>query len=55
MTVNEEVRDYLEQTTLVSLYDVVVNQPIDRCRLEFSTPEYRSVLGTDIVAGSTER
>ena len=47
--------DNLEQTTLVSLYDVAVNEPIDADRFEFSVPQDVDVVGTPVVAESTDR
>lgn len=42
--------DNLEQTTLVSLYDVAVNDPIDISRFRFEIPEGVDVVGTPVVA-----
>lgn len=42
--------DNLEQTTLVALYDVVVNQPIDPGQFEFSVPDDVDVVGTPATA-----
>lgn len=38
--------DNLEQTTVVTLDDVVVNEPIDTSRFEFEVPEDVDVVGT---------
>jgi outer membrane lipoprotein carrier protein len=46
-------RDNLDQTTLVSLYDVTVNAPIDAERFEFAAPEGVDVVGNPAVAQST--
>jgi outer membrane lipoprotein carrier protein len=45
--------DNLEQTTLVSLYEVAVNQPIDASRFEFEVPDGVDVVGTPLVAEAT--
>ncbi len=42
--------DNLEQTTLVSLSDVSVNEPIDSARFVFDVPEDVDVVGTPITA-----
>ena len=42
--------DNLEQTTLVSLYDVSVNEPIDPVRFAFELPEGVDIVGTPVVA-----
>ena len=42
--------DNLEQTTLVALYDVVVNQPIDPAQFQFSVPDDVDVVGTPATA-----
>jgi outer membrane lipoprotein carrier protein len=44
--------DNLEQTTLVDLRDVAVNQPIDPARFEFLVPEDVDVVGVPAVADS---
>jgi outer membrane lipoprotein carrier protein len=46
--------DNLEQTTLVSLYEVAVNDPIDARRFEFAIPEGVDVVGTPVVAEAAE-
>ena len=46
--------DNLEQTTLVSLYDVAVNEPIDPARFEFMIPPDVDVVGTPFVAESLD-
>jgi len=38
--------DHLEQTTLVALRDVVVNEPIDSSRFDFVVPEDVDLVGT---------
>ena len=42
--------DNLDQTTLVSLYDVRVNEPIDAGQFEFVVPEEVDLVGTPVVA-----
>ena len=42
--------DNLEQTTLVALYDVTTNEPIDSERFEFQVPDDADLVGTPIVA-----
>lgn len=44
--------DNLEQTTLVALSDVVVNEPIDATRFEFIVPDEVDVVGAAAVAGA---
>ena len=46
--------DNLEQTTLVSLYDVKLNEPIDAERFEFVVPEDVDLVGTPAVSESAE-
>ncbi len=41
--------DNLEQTTLVALYDVKVNEPIDDTRFEFRVPDEVDLVGTPAV------
>jgi outer membrane lipoprotein-sorting protein len=41
--------DNLEQTTLVALYDVKVNEPIDDSRFEFRVPDEVDLVGTPAV------
>ncbi len=41
--------DNLEQTTLVALYDVVVNEPIDASRFEFIVPDDVDLVGVPLV------
>ncbi|NNL74494.1 MAG: outer membrane lipoprotein chaperone LolA [Silicimonas sp.] len=43
--------DNLEQTTLVALYDVRVNEPIDATRFEFVVPDDADLVGVPLVAG----
>lgn len=42
--------DNLDQTTLVSLYDVKVNEPIDASRFDFVVPENVDLVGTPVAA-----
>lgn len=42
--------DNLGQTTLVALYDVQVNEPIDAGRFEFAVPEDADLVGTPVTA-----
>lgn len=42
--------DNLEQTTLVALHDVVVNEPIDAARFEFQVPDDVDLVGTPTTA-----
>ena len=44
--------DNLEQTTLVALYDVRTNEPIDSARFEFDMPDDADLVGTPVVAES---
>ncbi len=44
--------DNLEQTTLVALYDVVVNEPIDVQQFEFVVPDDADLVGEPVVAGT---
>ncbi len=46
--------DNLEQTTLVELRDVVVNESIDPSRFEFVVPKDVDVVGTPVSAGAME-
>jgi outer membrane lipoprotein carrier protein len=46
--------DNLDQTTLVSLYDVKVNEPIDAGRFEFVVPEDVDLVGTPVAADIRE-
>ncbi|MGI9236939.1 MAG: outer membrane lipoprotein chaperone LolA [Woeseiaceae bacterium] len=45
--------DNLEQTTLVALYDVVVNEPIDASLFEFAIPENVDVVGVPLARSDT--
>ncbi|MBT8102564.1 MAG: outer membrane lipoprotein chaperone LolA [Gammaproteobacteria bacterium] len=45
--------DNLEQTTVVALYDVVVNEPIDAESFEFIVPDDVDLVGIPLVAGET--
>lgn len=42
--------DNLEQTTLVALYDVTVNEPLDATRFEFIVPDDADLVGIPLVA-----
>ena len=42
--------DNLEQTTLVALYDVKTNEPIDAERFSFTVPEDVDLVGVPVVA-----
>jgi outer membrane lipoprotein carrier protein len=57
--INSELRrmvffDNLEQTTLVALYDVTVNEPIDASRFDFVVPDDVDLVGTPAVVESIE-
>lgn len=57
--VDEELRrmvffDNLEQTTLVSLNNVSINEPIDEKRFEFSVPENVDLVGIPVLAEPAE-
>lgn len=43
--------DNLEQTTLVALYDVRINEPIDDTRFEFVVPDGVDLVGIPAIAG----
>jgi len=45
--------DNLEQTTLVALYDVVVNEPIDALQFDFVVPDDADLVGVPLAAGDT--
>ncbi len=45
--------DNLEQTTLVALYDVVVNEPIDADQFEFVVPDDADLVGVPLTAGDS--
>ncbi len=45
--------DNLEQTTLVALYDVVTNEPIDEARFVFEVPVDADLVGVPAVAADT--
>ena len=45
--------DNLEQTTLVALYDVRINEPIDQERFEFVVPDDADLVGVPLVAGDS--
>lgn len=45
--------DNLEQTTLVALYDVVVNEPIDARHFEFAIPEGVDLVGVPLAKSDT--
>jgi len=42
--------DNLEQKTLVALYDVTTNEPIDATRFEFTVPDDADLVGTPVAA-----
>jgi outer membrane lipoprotein carrier protein len=46
--------DNLEQTTLVGMHNVAVNEPIDPARFDFDVPDYVDVVGSPIVADLTD-
>ena len=46
--------DNLEQTTLVALHDVTINEPIDAERFEFVVPEGVDLVGTPAVAETAD-
>lgn len=46
--------DNLQQTTLVALYGVIVNEPIDAARFKFSTPDGVDVVGVPVTAEVSE-
>lgn len=43
--------DNLEQTTLIALYDVVINEPVDADHFEFVVPIDVDLVGVPLVAG----
>jgi outer membrane lipoprotein carrier protein len=45
--------DNLEQTTLVGMHNVAVNEPIDPARFDFDAPDHVDVVGSPIVADLT--
>ncbi len=45
--------DNLEQTTLVALYDVTTNEPIDAERFNFAMPEDADLVGVPVAAEDT--
>ena len=45
--------DNLEQTTLVALYDLTVNEPVDATRFEFDVPEDADLVGVPLAADDT--
>jgi outer membrane lipoprotein-sorting protein len=45
--------DNLDQKTVVSLYDVTTNEPIDAERFEFSVPDDADLVGVPVVAEAT--
>jgi len=47
--------DNLEQTTLVALYDVVVNEPIDASRFEFVVPDDVDLVGIPLAKSDAIR
>jgi outer membrane lipoprotein carrier protein len=47
--------DNLEQTTLVALFDVRLNEPVDPSRFEFTPPPGVDVVGEPLPAAETPR
>lgn len=47
--------DNLEQTTLITLSDVLVNEPIDPSHFEFTVPDDVDVVGSPAIAGAPDR
>lgn len=47
--------DNLEQTTLVALYDVTTNEPIDAERFRFAVPDDADLVGVPVAAEDTTR
>ena len=47
--------DNLEQTTLVALYDVTTNEPIDSERFDFRVPDDVDLVGTPVLAEEPTR
>jgi outer membrane lipoprotein carrier protein len=45
--------DNLEQTTLVALFEVKTNEPIDAERFEFVVPEYADLVGVPVIKEPT--
>ena len=45
--------DNLEQTTLVALYDVATNEPIDAERFRFAVPDDADLVGVPVAADDT--
>ncbi|MCG8371269.1 MAG: outer membrane lipoprotein chaperone LolA [Proteobacteria bacterium] len=45
--------DNLDQTTLVSLYDVKLNEPVDAERFAFAVPDDADLVGTPVSAGES--
>ena len=45
--------DNLEQTTLVALYDVTTNEPIDAARFRFAVPDDADLVGVPVAADDT--
>ena len=45
--------DNLEQTTLVALYDLSVNEPVDATRFDFVVPEDADLVGVPLAADDT--
>ena len=46
--------DNLQQTTLIALHDVTINEPIDAARFEFSAPDGVDVVGGPITAEAAD-
>lgn len=47
--------DNLEQTTLIVLYDVSVDKPIDPARFEFTVPDDVDVVGSPVIVQSMDQ
>ena len=46
--------DNLQQTTLIALHDVIINEPIDAARFEFSAPDGVDVVGVPITTEAAD-
>ena len=46
--------DNLQQTTLIALHDVTINEPIDAARFEFSAPDGVDVVGVPITTEAAD-
>ena len=47
--------DNLEQTTLIALYDVTTNEPVDSERFDFRVPDDADLVGTPVLAEEPTR